>query len=156
MEVEAQIENGSKMKGNYDNWSRKELINEIKKLRRSRKYGIVWDEENTKERFDKDTENKVPIIKEIKSKEIITDKNNSANVLIEGDNYFALSVLSFTHRGKIDVIYIDPPYNTGSTTWRYNNKYIDKEDAFKHSKWISFMHKRLKLAKDLLSLCQAL
>jgi len=70
--------------------------------------------------------------------------------LIEGDNYHALSVLNYTHQGKIDVIYIDPPYNTGNRTWKYNNHYVEKEDTYKHSKWLTFMSKRLRLAKNLL------
>jgi len=72
------------------------------------------------------------------------------NLLIEGDNYHALSVLNYTHQGKIDVIYIDPPYNTGNKSWIYNNDYIEKDDRFRHSKWLSFMSKRLRLAKNLL------
>jgi len=61
-----------------------------------------------------------------------------------------LSVLNYTHQGKIDVIYIDPPYNTGNKSWKYNNQYVEKDDAFKHSKWLSFMSKRLKISKNLL------
>src|SRR3989344_2834630 len=70
--------------------------------------------------------------------------------LIEGDNYHALSVLNYTHKGKIDVIYIDPPYNTGARDWKYNNNYVDSTDSFRHSKWLSLMCKRLILAKNLL------
>jgi adenine-specific DNA-methyltransferase len=73
------------------------------------------------------------------------------HILIEGDNLHALTTLTFTHEGAIDVIYIDPPYNTGSKEdFFYNDHYVDKEDAFRHSKWLSFMQKRLKLAKVLL------
>jgi adenine-specific DNA-methyltransferase len=75
---------------------------------------------------------------------------NINHILIEGDNYHALSVLNYTHKGKIDVIYIDPPYNTGNNDFIYNDRFVDKNDSFRHSKWISFMEKRLKLAKDLL------
>ncbi|MBU4057037.1 site-specific DNA-methyltransferase [Patescibacteria group bacterium] len=71
-------------------------------------------------------------------------------MLIEGDNYHALSVLNYTHAGKIDVIYIDPPYNTGNKDFVFNDHYIDKEDGYRHSMWLSFMEKRLKLAKNLL------
>jgi len=73
------------------------------------------------------------------------------HILIEGDNLHALTALSFTHEGQIDVIYIDPPYNTGAKNWLYNNDYVDKEDAFRHSKFISFMEHRLLIAKRLLS-----
>ena len=75
---------------------------------------------------------------------------NINHILIEADNYHALSVLNYTHKGKIDVIYIDPPYNTGNNDFIYNDRFVDKNDTFRHSKWISFMEKRLKLAKDLL------
>lgn len=73
------------------------------------------------------------------------------NIIIEGDNYYALSVLNYTHADKIDVIYIDPPYNTGNKDYIYNDCYVDKEDSFRHSKWLSFMEKRLKLVKNLLA-----
>ena len=73
------------------------------------------------------------------------------HILIEGDNLHALTALSFTHEGKIDVIYIDPPYNTGNKDFIYNDQFVDKEDGFRHSKWLSFMHKRLIIAHKLLS-----
>ena len=135
----------------YSDWSKEDLVKEIKKLNKRKKYGIVWDEEKTKEKFDKDSENQLPILKEIKSKEIQTDNNSTTNILIEGDNYHALSVLNYTHKGQIDTIYIDPPYNTGGDEFRYNDKIVDKEDTYKHSKWLSFMKKRLLLAKKLLT-----
>ncbi|MEI7526798.1 MAG: site-specific DNA-methyltransferase, partial [Mariniphaga sp.] len=73
------------------------------------------------------------------------------HILIEGDNLHALTALSFTHEGMIDVIYIDPPYNTGNKDFKYNDSYVDKEDSYRHSKWLSFMDKRLYLAKRLLN-----
>src|SRR5665647_1747 len=73
------------------------------------------------------------------------------HIIIEGDNLHALTALSFTHEGKIDVIYIDPPYNTGNKDFKYNDSFVDKEDSFRHSKWLSFMDKRLRIAKRLLS-----
>lgn len=73
------------------------------------------------------------------------------HLIIEGDNLVSLSALAYTHAGKIDVIYIDPPYNTGNKDFVYNDSYVDKEDAYRHSKWLSFMEKRLKIAKKLLS-----
>jgi adenine-specific DNA-methyltransferase len=92
----------------------------------------------------------LPVVKEVKNIGIITDKNMPVNLLIEGDNYHALSVLNYTHAKKIDVIYIDPPYNTGNKDFIFNDKYIDKEDGYRHSKWLSFIEKRLRLAKNLL------
>jgi adenine-specific DNA-methyltransferase len=88
----------------------------------------------------------------VKDKAILSDEPDAPNhILIEGDNLEALTALSYTHEGKIDVIYIDPPYNTGAKNWKYNNDYVDSNDGFKHSKWISMMNKRLKIAKRLLS-----
>jgi adenine-specific DNA-methyltransferase len=92
----------------------------------------------------------LPVLKEVKNKEIITDENKPVNLLIEGDNYHALSVLNYTHEKKVDVIYIDPPYNTGNKDFIFNDRYIDEEDSYRHSKWLSFMEKRLKLARNLL------
>ncbi|MEI7581133.1 MAG: site-specific DNA-methyltransferase [Runella sp.] len=71
--------------------------------------------------------------------------------LIEGDNLHALTALTFTHENKIDVIYIDPPYNTGNKDFKYNDSFVDREDSYRHSKWLSFMDKRLRIAKRLLS-----
>ena len=120
------------------------LEKEIEKLKSRKKYGLVWEEKP--EKFDEDSKNTLPILKEKggKFKDVVSDPSDDFNILIEGDNYHSLSVLNYTHRGKIDVIYIDPPYNTGSTEWKYNNNYVDKDDTFKHSKWLSFMKKRLK------------
>jgi len=123
------------------------LKNELKK---KKKYGLVW--EDKPEDVVEMCKEKLPVLKEVKNKGIITDKNKPMNLLIEGDNYHALSVLSYTHAKKIDAIYIDPPYNTGSNTWKYNNNYVDSEDVFRHSKWLSFMEKRLKLARNLLKI----
>jgi adenine-specific DNA-methyltransferase len=135
----------------YAEWSKDDLIDEIKKLKKRRKYGIVWDEERARESFEKKAKGKLPILKELKDREIRTKERDPINVLIEGDNYHALSVLSYTHKGNVDVIYIDPPYNTGKKDeWKFNDRYVDDEDAYRHSKWLSFMEKRLRLAKSLL------
>jgi len=137
-------------KENYSEWTKQELIREIKKLKKRKKYGILW--EDKPEKVAELCKEKLPVLEEEKSKEIKTDENKPINILIEGDNYHALSVLNYTHKGKIDVIYIDPPYNTGNgETFKYNDKIVDKEDAYRHSKWLSFMNKRLRLAKNLLS-----
>ena len=73
------------------------------------------------------------------------------HTLIEADNYHALQLLEYLYAGKVDCIYIDPPYNTGARDWKYNNDYVDGSDAYRHSKWLSFMEKRLKIAKKLLN-----
>jgi len=119
-----------------------------KELKKRKKYGLVWEEKP--EEVVEMCKEKLPVLKEVKNKEITTDKNKPVNLLIEGDNYHALSVLNYTHAKKIDVIYIDPPYNTGNKDFIFNDNYVDREDAYRHSKWLSFMEKRLRLAKNLL------
>lgn len=135
-----------------NNQTNQKLLAEIdrlkKELKKKKKYGLVW--EDKPEDVVEMCKEKLPVLKEVKGKEIITDKNKPMNLLIEGDNYHALSVLNYTHKGKIDVIYIDPPYNTGNKDFKYNDAWVDKEDSYRHSKWLSFMEKRLKLAKNLL------
>jgi len=137
-------------KKDYTKLEKDDLLKVIEKLESRKKYGLIWDEEKTKEQFEKESENALPVLKEVKSKEIKTDPSKPTNILIEGDNYHALSVLNYTHQGKIDVIYIDPPYNTGNKDFKYNDRFVDKEDSYRHSKWLSFMSKRLRLAKNLL------
>ena len=132
-------------------WSREELTNRIEALEKRQQYGLVWDVERTKERFEADAEGKLPVLKEVKSRELNADRDRPFNILIEGDNFHALSVLAYTHEGAIDVIYIDPPYNTGAKDWKYNNNYVDINDAYRHSKWLSMMSNRLRLAKRLLT-----
>jgi len=136
-------------KKDYGNWSKIELVKRVTELEKRKRYGLVW--EDKLEEVAESCKKKLPILKEEIKKEIKTDQKKPTNLLIEGDNYHALSVLNYTHKGKIDVIYIDPPYNTGAKDWKYNNDYVDSEDNFRHSKWLSFMEKRLKLAKNLLS-----
>jgi len=121
-----------------------------KELQDPKKYGLFWDKEKVVENVVADCENNLPVLKRIGSKEIKTDDSED-NILIEGDNYHALNVLNYTHRNKIDIIYIDPPYNTGNGDFKYNDKFIDKENGYRHSMWLNFMEKRLKLAKSLLS-----
>lgn len=122
----------------------------IELLKTHKKYGLVW--EDKVEDVEEKLRDELPVLKEVKDKAIISDNPEAPNhILIEGDNLEALTALSYTHEGKIDVIYIDPPYNTGNEDFMYNDKYIGKEDEYKHSKWLSFMAKRLKIAKRLLS-----
>ena len=135
-------------KNNYQNWTKEDLSARIKTLEKRKKYGLVW--EDKKEDVVEQCKNQLPILKEVRSKEIITDKDKPVNLFIEGDNYHALSVLNYTHEKKIDVIYIDPPYNTGNKDFIFNDRYVDSEDGYRHSRWLSFMQKRLMLAKNLL------
>lgn len=137
----------------YDNFSREELIELLNKQDKElalKKYGLVWDSEKEPEKVVLDCEKNLPILQRISEKEIKTD-DSDYNILIEGDNFHALSVLNYTHKGKIDVIYIDPPYNKGENDFVYNDKFVNKDDGYLHSKWLNFMEKRLLLAKQLLS-----
>lgn len=130
-------------------YTKDELIKELQLLKKQKKYGLVW--ENHIEEVVERCKTEAPILVVREDKQIKdTDKNKPTNILIEGDNYHALQVLNYTHKDKIDVIYIDPPYNTGNKDFVYNDSYVDKEDTFRHSKWLSFMEKRLILAKKLL------
>lgn len=139
----------------YEKFSKEELIALAEKQDSelaSKKYGLVWDAEREPEQVVLDCANNLPILKRVKGKEIREPKNNGQedNILIEGDNYHALTVLNYTHKEKIDVIYIDPPYNTGNQDFKYNDRFVDKTDGFRHSKWLNFMAKRLILAQELL------
>jgi adenine-specific DNA-methyltransferase len=137
-------------KKDYSNLTKDQLLEVIYKLEGMKKYGLVWDEERVPEKVVTDCQDKLPVLTEVKGKEITTDENESTHILIEGDNYHALSVLNYTHKGKIDLIYIDPPYNTGAKDWKYNNDYVDKQDTFRHSKWLTMINHRLQLARELL------
>lgn len=127
----------------------KQLEEQITFLKRNKKYGLAW--ENKTEDIVLSCEHNIPVLKEVKNRKVSIKDFLPDNLLIEGDNYQSLSVLNYTHKGKIDLIYIDPPYNTGASDWRYNNDYIDGNDQWRHSKWISLMKNRLLLAKNLLS-----
>ena len=122
----------------------------FKLLRSQKKYGLVW--EDKPENAELKMVDEMPVLEEVPERAIISDDAEAPNhILIEGDNLEALTALSYTHTGKIDVIYIDPPYNTGNKDFTYNDNYVDIDDDFRHSKWLSFMNKRLVLAKRLLS-----
>ena len=137
-------------KKDYTQWTKEELIKRVEGLEKRKKYGLVWDEERTQEKFETDAQNSLPVLEEIVGNAIETDTKQPTHILIEGDNFHALSVLNYTHERNVDVIYIDPPYNTGARDWKYNNNFVDINDAYRHSKWISMMDKRLRLAKKLL------
>jgi adenine-specific DNA-methyltransferase len=154
----------------YDQWSKDELIKEIKRIRETT-YGLVWHRDVPEEKIDilinpdARTPNEMfpnemagkpfPVLREVKTKAIESDLTKSTNILIEGDNYHSLAVLNFTHQESIDLIYIDPPYNTGNDDFTYTDKYssgyVKKDDPFRHSKWLAFMERRLKLARGLLT-----
>ena len=133
----------------YEDYTREQLLEEIKKLKKQKKFGLVW--EDKPEQVVEDCKNNFPVLTEVSDKAISEAENSPTHLIIEGDNFHSLSVLNVTHKGKIDVIYIDPPYNTGARDWKYNNDYVESEDSFRHSKWLSMMKKRLNLARNLLT-----
>lgn len=124
-------------------------ITEIENHLLEKKYGLVWEEHS--EHVDEMLNDYIPVFNEDKDRKIVTDENLPYNFILEGDNLQSLYLLEKTHKGRIDVIYIDPPYNTGNEDFVYNDKIVNKEDSYYHSKWLSFMCKRLKIAKNLLS-----
>ncbi len=125
-------------------------LNQIEKELTSKKYGLVWEEHE--EHVDVMMKTKIPVFSEVKEKEIIGNQNSDIyNFLLEGDNLHSLKLLEKTHKGKIDVIYIDPPYNTGSKDFVFDDSWVDGRDGYKHSKWLSFMKNRLVFARELLS-----
>ena len=119
-------------------------------LNEDKTYGLVW--EDSPEEVEENLRSHIPVLHEV-TERALTDGGADApnHILIEGDNLDALTALSYTHEGKIDVIYIDPPYNTGNEDFVYNDKYVNTEDSYRHSKWLSFMSRRLYIAKRLLS-----
>ena len=121
-------------------------LSEIEKEINAKKFGLVYEEH--RETIDETLETHTSVLTE--NKKLFIDNGGQVNFIIEGDNLAALQLLLKTHKGKIDVIYIDPPYNTGAQNWKYDNDYVDSNDTFRHSKWLSMMHKRLKLARNLL------
>ena len=119
-------------------------------LNEKKSYGLVW--EDKPEDAEAQMCDKLPVLQEVTSRRIQSEDPTAPNhVLIEGDNLHALTSLCYTHEGNIDVIYIDPPYNTGNKDFIYNDSYVDAEDGYRHSKWLSFMKRRLSIAKRLLS-----
>lgn len=142
------------MANEFNNLSKEQLIEYINNLRRqlnNEKYGLYFDRKATPEEIVEESKRKIPILKREKTLDLSFGKNN--NLLIEGDNFISLSALSTINPGQgfISVIYIDPPYNTGKKDFTYNDKYVDQEDGYRHTKWLNFMEKRLKLAHSLLT-----
>ena len=124
-------------------------INEVENFISAKRYGLLWEEHE--EFVDVQIAQKVPVFTEDKTKKIINDSEKPVHFLLEGDNLHSLYLLEKTHKGKIDLIIIDPPYNRGKDDFIYDDAIVDLEDEFRHSKWLSFMNKRLSQAKKLLS-----
>lgn len=124
-------------------------LGEIESELNAKKYGLVWEQHE--EAVDVQMRTQIPVFTEDADREITAIPGGAYNFLLEGDNLHSLRLLEKTHKGRIDVIYIDPPYNTGNNDFVYDDNYISAEDTFKHSKWLSFMEKRLRIAYSLLS-----
>ena len=124
-------------------------LNEIENALREKKYGLVWEEHS--EAVDEMLRENIPVLVADPERRLCKDETLPWNFIIEGDNLQALYLLEKTHHGKVDCIYIDPPYNTGAKDWKYNNDYVDGNDEYRHSKWISMMKSRLLVAKRLLN-----
>ena len=132
----------------------KKEVEKLKKenldLKKKKKFGLVWEEREKEKNID-DGEYYPYLVKKGNAFGFDNNETNK-NILIEGDNYHALKILQYTHKEKIDVIYIDPPYNTGKKKeFKYGDSWIDKNSGYKHSYWLSFINKRLEIAKNLLS-----
>lgn len=122
-------------------------LSELEKDVNGKKYGLVFEEH--REEIDEVLATHTPVLSE--EKDLFIDNGGNMNFLIEGDNLASLKLLEKTHRGKVDLIYIDPPYNRGKNNFIYDDCYVDTEDGFRHSKWSSFMSKRLQIARSLLT-----
>lgn len=124
-------------------------FNEIQNHLTEKKFGLVFEEHT--EEVDEKLLTHIPVLCADKDRRLCKDASKPWNFIIQGDNLQALYLLEKTHRGKVDCIYIDPPYNTGAKDWKYNNDYVDGKDVYRHSKWLSMMKNRLVIAKHLLN-----
>ncbi len=136
-------------KRDYSNWTEQQLIDELHRLNKRKKFGLVWEERQ------EDKSNllfeSLALLKRQPKRDIVSSNPKNQNCIIVGENLHSLSILNYTHSKSFDVIYIDPPYNTGKKDFIFNDQFVFEEDSYRHSKWLSFMQKRLKLAKDLLA-----
>jgi adenine-specific DNA-methyltransferase len=135
------------MTSKYERYSKEELVRIIEERDRKPKFGLVWE----RDEIDHDRSLNQDFIALDLLPEISCGDGPWSNLLIEGDNFDALRYLRMTHAGRVKCIYIDPPYNTGNKDFIYNDRFVDKDDLYKHSKWLEFMHRRLLLARDLLA-----
>jgi len=132
---------------NYEQYSREELQRLLRERDRKPKFGLVWERDEIE--HDKSLNDDFVTLDLDPS--LSCGNAPFENLIIEGDNFDALRYLRMTHAGRVNCIYIDPPYNTGNRDFIYNDNFIDKEDVYRHSKWLEFMYRRLTLAKDLLA-----
>ena len=124
-------------------------FNEIENQLFDKKFGLVFEEHT--EYVDDMLKDNIPVLCGDTNRRLCKNPLSHWNAIIEGDNLQALYLLEKTHRGRVDCIYIDPPYNNRNKSWKYNNDYVDDTDVYKHSKWLSFMKTRLLIARKLLN-----
>ena len=138
---------GAGMTSKYDRYSKEELIKIIEERDRKPRLGLVWE----RDEIDHDRSLNQDFVALGLLPEFSRGDGPWHNLLIEGDNFDALRYLRMTHGGRVKCIYIDPPYNTGNKDFIYNDRFVDKDDAWKHSKWLEYLYRRLLLARDLLA-----
>jgi len=131
----------------YDRYSKDELVKIIEDRDRKPKFGLVWERDD----IDFDRSFNEDFVALDATSELSCGMGPWSNLLIEGDNFDALRYLRMTHAGRVKCICIDPPYNTGNRDFIYNDRFVDKDDLYKHSKWLEFMYRRFLLARDLLT-----
>ena len=124
-------------------------LSDLEKYIKERKLGLVFEKHT--ENVDEMLLENIPVLSREEDKVLMKNSSKKWNFLIEADNLHALHILRKTHKGKVDCIYIDPPYNTGAHDWKYNNDYVDADDDYRHSKWLSMMKERLDIASELLN-----
>lgn len=135
------------MADNYDDYSRDQLLRLLRERDRAPQFGLVWE----RDEIDHDLSVNNDFVALDWEESLSCGAGPQDNLIIEGDNFDALRHLRMTHAGRVKCTYIDPPYNTGNRDFIYNDRFVDKEDAYRHSKWLEFMYRRLELAKDLLT-----
>ncbi|MDD2883281.1 MAG: site-specific DNA-methyltransferase [Rhodoferax sp.] len=135
------------MADNYDDYSKEQLLHLLRERDRRPNFGLVWE----RDEIDHDLSVNNDFVALDWDAALSCGDGPQSNLIIEGDNFDALRTLRMTHAGRVKCIYIDPPYNTGKRDFIYNDSFIDKEDSYRHSKWLEFMYRRLELAKELLT-----
>ena len=135
------------MADNYDDYTREQLLRLLRERDRKPRFGLVWE----RDEIEHDKAVNDDFVALDFDPALSCGDAPFRNLIIEGDNFDALRFLRMTHAGKVKCIYIDPPYNTGNRDFIYNDRFIDKDDVYKHSKWLEFMYRRLVVAKELLA-----
>ena len=143
------------MARDYNSYSKEALIlhiQELEKQLKNNKYGLYWDKSIEQEAVINKCKTNIPILERVDELCMLDNREADTHILIEGDNFHALTAMNMMcgNEGFADVIYIDPPYNTGNKDFMYNDEFVDSEDGYKHSKWLSFMDSRLRLGWSLL------